>query len=263
MVVSANMMEADAIARTIRAHGGAAFVAESVKEGARLAGAEAADCDTLVVDSALESPDCAALKRLRDGGLPKATAITLITPSDRGRLAELRGGGYGGFLPRPVRGDTLLRMLLPSAVEGGGTEKKSRRSRGAAAASTGGASVLIAEDNEINALLARSALTKSGHRVEVVSNGKAALAALTERGRHFDVVLMDLHMPVMDGLDAISYLRRYEDEHGIPPVPVLVLSADGQDETRQSLLTHGANGFLTKPLDPAALVAAVEEHVAA
>jgi CheY-like chemotaxis protein len=99
---------------------------------------------------------------------------------------------------------------------------------------------LIAEDNEINALLARSALAKSGHRVEVVSNGKAALAALTEPSRHFDVVLMDLHMPVMDGLDAISNLRRYEDDHGIPPIPVLVLSADGQDDTRQSLLTHGA-----------------------
>ena len=69
-------------------------------------------------------------------------------------------------------------------------------------------------------------------------------------------------MPVMDGMDAIAGLRKHEEKHGFPPVPVLVLSADGQDETRQSVLVRGANGFLSKPLDPADLVAAVEEHAA-
>lgn len=262
VVVSANATEAEAITRTIHAHGGSAFVAKSPEEAVSLAGAEGHEYDTLVIDSALETPNCDTLATLRDGAMADARAITLITPSDRGRLADLRGGGYSGFLPRPVRGDTLLRMLLPGAGDRQpGMDGNSAEDRSGPAASS--ISVLVAEDNEINALLARSALTKSGHKVEVVSNGKAALEALTEPNRHFDVVLMDLHMPVMDGLDAIARLRLHEDEHGMPPIPVLVLSADGQDHTRQSLLTRGANGFLTKPLDPAALVAAVEEHAAA
>ncbi|MEX0957263.1 MAG: ATP-binding protein [Rhizobiaceae bacterium] len=262
MIVSANTTEADAIARTIRAHGGTVFVAESAKMAGEIARADGGDCDTLVIDSALEMPDCALLKKMRKAGFTASRVITLITPSDRGRLAELRGGGYTAFLPRPARGETLLRLLLP----GSGAKnapKTADRPHAMAIPASGGASVLIAEDNEINALLARSALVKSGHTVEVVTNGKAALKMLTESSRHFDVVLMDLHMPVMDGLDAIASLRRHENERGIPPIPVLVLSADGQDTTRQSVLTHGANGFLTKPLDPAELVAAVEEHAAA
>jgi PAS domain S-box-containing protein len=262
LVVSQNAMEAEAIARTIRAYGGEASVASSAKDAAALAADEAVNgIDTLLIDSGLETPDCALLRQLREGGFPQCEALTLITPSDRGRLAELRGGGYASFLARPVRGETLLRMLLPG--KSGTAAGKANRPFVRAPRLAAGVSVLIAEDNEINALLARSALVKSGHTVEVVTNGKAALEALTEPSRHFDVVLMDLHMPVMDGLDAIAGLRRHEEEHGIPPVPVLVLSADGQDHTRQSVLTHGANGFLTKPLDPAALVAAVEEYATA
>ena len=123
--------------------------------------------------------------------------------------------------------------------------------------------MLIAEDNDINAVLARAALTKAGHEVQVVGNGKAAVDALTAPFHRYDVVLMDLHMPLMDGLEAIAHIRSHEAERGLPPVPVLVLSADGQEDTRQNVLTHGASGFLAKPLDPAALVLAVEEQAAA
>ncbi|TJV28656.1 MAG: response regulator, partial [Mesorhizobium sp.] len=78
-----------------------------------------------------------------------------------------------------------------------------------------------------------------------------------------DVVLMDLHMPVMDGLDAIAAIRRHEEETAVSPVPIMVLSADSQETTRHAVLAHGASGFVTKPLDPDALVHAVEGHVAA
>ena len=76
----------------------------------------------------------------------------------------------------------------------------------------------MAEDNDINAMLARATLLKAGHRVDIVGNGKAAVEAVTGGGRkrRYDVVLMDLHMPVMDGLDAIAAIRRYEEEVGRP-----------------------------------------------
>lgn len=260
LVVSANAMEMDAIARMVEAFGGVVDTAKSIDEAIRLA-SEGNKYASILIDSALERPNCASLKSLRRL-LPDGKAITLITPSDRGRLAELRGGGYAAFLPRPVRSDTLLRLLLQDSagqagrvVAGTGVELKAQPATGA--------SVLIAEDNQINALLARSALTKAGHRVEVVPNGRAALQALTGSRQRFDVVLMDLNMPVMDGMDAIAGLRRHEETNGFPPIPVLVLSADSQDETRQSVLVRGANGFLTKPLDPADLVAAVEQHASA
>ncbi len=99
------------------------------------------------------------------------------------------------------------------------------------------------------------------------ATGKAAVEALTAKGkaRRYDIVLMDLHMPVMDGLDAIAVIRRFEEAAGArpPPCRFMVLSADSQEQTRHTVLVHGASGFVTKPLDPEALVRTVEEQAAA
>jgi CheY-like chemotaxis protein len=204
------------------------------------------------------------LKRLRQAGFAGSQAITLIAPTDRGMLADFRASGYATYLARPVRGETLLRMLLAGAASNSlaaqPVARGSGRTRGARVS---GLSILLAEDNEINALLARTTLQKAGHRVEVVNNGRAAVDAVTRvrRVRH-DIVLMDLHMPVMDGLEAIALIRRHEEENNLQPVPIMVLSADNQEKTRQDVLAHGASGFVTKPLDPDQLVHAVEERVA-
>jgi PAS domain S-box-containing protein len=263
VVVSQNEAEAEAIARTVRAHGGSAEIAGT----AALAAAHAGRCDTLLVDAALERTDGRLLRRLRNLGLAGAGAVTLIAPTDRGMLGEFRAGGYTTFLARPVRGETLIRVLLttPATVAAPATSDRPQPRREAVARSfrRRGLSILIAEDNDINALLAQATLTKAGHRVDVVGNGRAAVDALTAAAGHrYDLVLMDLHMPVMDGLDAISAIRHFEEEKSLPPVPIMVLSADSQEKTRHSVLAHGASGFVTKPLDPELLVRAVEDQVA-
>ncbi|MEP6564966.1 MAG: response regulator [Mesorhizobium sp.] len=264
VIVSKNVIEADAIARTIRAHGGVVHLAATPAQAAPFA----ADCDVLLIDAALEDADGRLLKRLRQSGFVDCEAITLIAPTDRGMLGEFRASGYATFLARPVRGETLLRVLLTShalAPAQPQPEKRGPPSIRALGGRRQGLSVLIAEDNDINAMLARATLVKAGHRVKVVGNGKAAVEAVTEAGlkNRFDVVLMDLHMPVMDGLDAIAAIRRHEEEMAVPPVPIMVLSADNQEKTRHAVLAHGASGFVTKPLDPDALVHAVEGQVIA
>ncbi len=263
VIVSKNAVEADAIARTIRAHGGVAELAATAAQAIPLA----ARCDVLLVDAAMEESDGRLLKRLRHNGFADCEAITLIAPTDRGMLGEFRANGYATFLARPVRGATLLRVLLSQAttLAQPHVEKRGTPSPRASNGRRQGLSVLIAEDNDINAMLARATLVKAGHRVKVVGNGKAAVEAVTGAGQkqRFDVVLMDLHMPVMDGLDAIAAIRRHEEETAVPPVPIMVLSADSQEKTRHAVLAHGASGFVTKPLDPEALVDAVEGQVAA
>ncbi|MDQ6434649.1 response regulator [Mesorhizobium sp. LHD-90] len=258
IIVSHNEVECDAIARTIRAHGGTVDVAYSADQAAELTG----PCHALLIDAALESPDGKVLKRLKQSGFSGSQAITLIAPTDRGALGDFRASGYVTFLARPVRGETLLRVLLSGAASAAITAAPAPRasSRGRSAR-VAGLSVLLAEDNEINALLARTTLQKAGHRVEVVSNGRAAVEAVVgPRKERHDVVLMDLHMPMMDGLEAIALIRRHEEENNLPPVPIMVLSADSQEKTRHEVLAHGASGFVTKPLDPDALVHAVEER---
>lgn len=264
VILSKNAIEADAIARTIRANGGKVDLAATASQAAPFAG----NCDLLLIDAAMEESDGRLLKRLRQSGFVECEAITLIAPTDRGMLGEFRANGYATFLARPVRGETLLRVLLTSHASAHAppeAEKPGAPSVRAIGSRQHGLSVLIAEDNDINAMLARATLLKAGHRVKVVGNGKAAVEAVIGTGHkhRFDVVLMDLHMPVMDGLDAIAAIRRHEEETAAPPVPIMVLSADSQEKTRHAVLAHGASGFVTKPLDPDALVHAVEGQVAA
>lgn len=264
VIVSGNGVEAQALALQAGAHGACVTVAGSAAEAEALAGG----CDTLLVDAALETSDGATLKRLRAAGFGAAEAIVAIAPNERGILADLRACGYGGFLARPVRGATFLKALL-SRLEapprpGGRQIRADDAPQTVPNRRAGALSVLVAEDNEINALLARATLTRAGHRVEVVGNGRAAADLLTgpER-RRFDLVLMDLHMPVLDGLDAIGLIRRHEEASGLVPMPIMVLSADSQERTRHAVLAHGASGFVSKPLDPDELVTAVEAQAAA
>ena len=264
LILSTNGMEAEALARTIAAYGGRAAIAASVKELSQASQPFAEGFDVVLVDAVLEKADGRLLRQLRKLGLGDAEAITLIAPTDRGQLAEYRASGYSSFLARPVRGDTLLRMLLTGPLKAGGLAQQASIPSRQRQPSSEGMRVLVAEDNDINALLARSVLKKAGHKVELVRDGKAAVETLTSAGaQRFDVVLMDLHMPVMDGLDAIAHIRRHEEAEGMPPVPILVLSADGQEATRHGVLAHGATGFLAKPVDPQAMIDAVENHAPA
>ncbi len=263
LIVSRNLIEAEAIAMTVRAHGGEAAIARTPEEGVERL--RDIPVRAVLVDAALEGSDGRVLARLKTDASAEFSAFTLIAPTDRGRLAEFRANGYATFLARPVRGDTLVRLLLQRDVAIASATLAARSGPSRPRPVHGRLNVLLAEDNEINALLARVALQKAGHTVDVVSNGRAAVDAVVEGAvsHRYDVVLMDLHMPIMDGLDAITMIRRFEEEKTLPPLPILVLSADGQEATRHGVLTHGASGYVTKPIDPAQLVEAIEEQAAA
>jgi len=268
VILSENEPEAEAIALTLGAYGCGVERASSADAAAeRIAAAPAGTSVAMLIDAKLDDRDGKLLKRLRQRVETPFEAITLIAPTDRDGLDQYRSNGYSTFLARPVRGETLLRVLTarqtaPIASTVPQSISKSREEPVATARA--GLSILIAEDNEINALLARSALTKAGHAVHVVANGRQAVEAIIHPvEKRFDLVLMDLHMPVMDGLDAIALIRQEEEEKGLRPIPIMVLSADGQEGTRHAVLAHGATGFVTKPLDPKALIEAVAEQAVA
>ena len=114
--------------------------------------------------------------------------------------------------------------------------------------------VLVAEDNPLNQLLATRLIEKLGHFVQVVSDGQLALNLLLEQT--FDVVLMDLRMPVMDGLDAVRELRRRELTIG-QHLPVIGISANTMDHDREQCVAVGMDEFVGKPLREAELAAAL------
>ena len=115
----------------------------------------------------------------------------------------------------------------------------------------GGLHVLLAEDNPINMLLIRELLRRRGYRVTEVTNGNAAVQAMME-GR-FDLLLTDIHMPGMDGIEAARAIRAGEARSGATRTPIVALTADALESGKHTCLEAGMDGFLTKPVDPAQL----------
>ncbi|WP_126452317.1 ATP-binding protein [Sulfuriflexus mobilis] len=114
--------------------------------------------------------------------------------------------------------------------------------------------VLLAEDSEVNALFISTALTDGGHHVEVVKNGKLALQRL--RQQDYDIVFMDMHMPVMDGIEATRQWRA--EEPSDKSVPIIALTANISDDDRLACLQAGMNEFLSKPVSPERLFNVLE-----
>jgi CheY-like chemotaxis protein len=119
-----------------------------------------------------------------------------------------------------------------------------------------GLRVLLAEDNPVNALLVRELLRRRGHSVEHVTTGSAAVKACAEK--KFDLVVMDLHMPGLDGIGATKKIRAAEAAAGISPIPIFALTADALETGRKACQEAGMTGFMTKPVDPTHLEAILE-----
>jgi CheY-like chemotaxis protein len=108
--------------------------------------------------------------------------------------------------------------------------------------------VLVADDNDINRLLSEAMVRKLGHEAVVAANGAEALALAGDGS--FDLVLMDLHMPGIDGVTAIRRFRALEAERGWARIPVIAVTADVTAEAEDAALSAGADSVITKPIDP-------------
>ncbi len=188
-----------------------------------------------------------------------AASIVLLAPEARDRIEAFRAAGYAGYLIKPLRRASLAARVLAVLGEPGAAPKtfvnapvEDERADDERASGGGaeGLRVLLAEDNPVNALLARALLTRAGCVVVRAATGEEALTAMDQAP--YDVVLMDMRMPGMDGLTAARTLRRRGDR-----TPIIALTANAFEDDRRACLESGMNDFLTKPLDPKALQAAL------
>ncbi|ADZ68471.1 PAS domain-containing hybrid sensor histidine kinase/response regulator [Polymorphum gilvum] len=221
-----------------------------------------AQADLVLLDHASVVDGAAWLAAARLAGCI-APAIVLVAPAERDRLERLRQAGFAAYLIRPVRTETLTRVvagLLGMAGSVPDWDDGAARSAPPAEpdrrlAPARPLRLLVAEDNDINRLLGEALLRKLGHEPVVVTDGLEALqAASAER---FDAILMDLHMPGLDGLSAIARIRAQETARGVAPVPILVVTADVMPEAREKARSLGVAGYLTKPLSQDAVRAAL------
>jgi CheY-like chemotaxis protein/nitrogen-specific signal transduction histidine kinase/HPt (histidine-containing phosphotransfer) domain-containing protein len=189
------------------------------------------------------------------------TALLMLTSSGQPEeAARCRALGIDTYLMKPVKQPDLLDGIL-AALRLSLQRPGSARPGGAAAPEAGRPlRILLAEDNVVNQKLATRMLEQQGHAVTVAAHGKAALAALERQA--FDVVLMDMEMPEMGGLEATVRLRGREKGTG-RHVPVIAMTANAMKGDRERCLDAGMDGYVTKPIQPAELWEALHALVPA
>jgi PAS domain S-box-containing protein len=182
--------------------------------------------------------------------------IVLIRPSDRHELPALKAAGFTGYLVKPVRAASLAaRLQAQSSFEHALADSVEEINEASVARPLAGKglSILVAEDNDINALLARALLARLGHRPVIVGNGAAAVehwTAAREAGTPYDLVLMDIQMPDVDGLEATRRIRAIEaPDTSSQPTRIVALTANAYTEDRKACLAAGMDALLVKPLD--------------
>jgi signal transduction histidine kinase/DNA-binding response OmpR family regulator len=176
-----------------------------------------------------------------------------VTTLDRGTLAGAQGC-FDAVITRPVRRSQLFDALLDVLGEAPASKPNATLLDGEADRETlARLDVLVAEDNAINRKLIASLLARYGARATLVADGKLAIEAF-ERQR-FDAILMDRHMPVMDGLEATSRIRKIEHERGLPRIPIFALTASTLPGDRERCIAAGMDEHLGKPISRAQLLA--------
>jgi signal transduction histidine kinase/DNA-binding response OmpR family regulator len=221
----------------------------------------------VVVDHALGAE---AVQAFGERATSHAThRIAMFTPSERHDLRPAEMAAFTGYLVKPVRAASLgarLTSETPALAPDLPEEPEIAR----APAALRRLAILVAEDNEINALLMRSLLTKLGHQAVICTNGREALEswiAAETAGARYDVVLMDVQMPDMNGIEATRLIRTRESERGLSRTKILALTANTLIEDRYACFEAGMDGFLVKPLDRDKLAQALNDiapaHLAA
>jgi two-component system sensor histidine kinase/response regulator len=203
-----------------------------------------------LIDSQMPGMNGFELTRLVPAGACGGSLMMLAADSE---APQAQAAGAFSILTKPVRQSDLqerIRALLGS--------KAPVRERPALAAVTNGfgLQILLAEDNSINQQLAVTLLEKHGHTVAVAGNGREALAAIA--AVKFDLVLMDVQMPEMGGLEATEVLRLQEQQTG-RHLPVIGLTAHAMNGDRERCLSAGMDEYIAKPLRPKLLLAAIEK----
>jgi PAS domain S-box-containing protein len=209
----------------------------------------------LLIDHRSGSAPAAELLVRLKARLQGVKTIVLLPATERAALPSLKSAGFDGYLIKPIRRTSLIQRVA-ALLNGRDVEPTDAfvNDAGAPNASSEppGLRILVAEDNRINVMLATALLCKMGHRVDTVANGREAIEALARAP--YDLVLMDVHMPEMDGLEATRRIRQAEAAgRRRGRLPVIALTASTLEGDRQVCVEAGMDAFLSKPLNPEAL----------
>ncbi len=209
----------------------------------------------VLVDHAFGAADIEAFGEAARGHATQR--IVMFTPATRQELQPTAASAFTGYLVKPLRAASLARLTAAPEIMAPSLGGEAEVETAADVAPPGapprkGLSILVAEDNEINALLMRSLLGRLGHAAVITTNGEQALESwlsAKSAGTPYDLVLMDIQMPQLNGVETTRRIRDHEAGDGGRPTPILALTANTLVEDRYACFEAGMDGFLIKPLD--------------
>jgi len=204
--------------------------------------------DICIIDILMPKMDGFALaSQIRHLASPLAQLPLLAYSSSiSSQVGKYRKAGFSAFLTKPIQKGKLLRTIYSllvrgeyaaSVVEEVGLNQV-RKNHGQLA-------VLLVEDNAINRKLMERVLSKLGHKLTMADNGLEAIEQIEQNPSGYDLIFMDIHMPVMDGLEATRRIR----ERGYDKIPIIALTADSMKGDREKCLNAGMNDYLSKPFN--------------
>jgi two-component system sensor histidine kinase/response regulator len=250
--------------RGISMHACEAASGAAAVDALRQAAGRGEPCDVVYLDWRMPGMDGAeTARRIRSLGLvPAPLLLPMATACGREEmLREAAGLGIDEVLAKPVLPSALVdataRVL--GAGPGAGAPQPQPLPQPAAGqrlAAIRGARILLVEDNDINQLVARELLEDAGLAVEVAENGRVAVAMAQQSD--FDLVFMDMQMPVMDGVEATRALRRIERLRGLP---IVAMTANAMEQDRRKCIDAGMDDVVVKPIEPEILWSVLQHHI--
>lgn len=189
-------------------------------------------------------------KRIRKLNSPMShLPLLAFSASTTIRSKKLKESGFDGFIPKPIGRKKIMKMMYRTLTKKESLEDRYKRGnmspRYVAAEAPGQPlNILLAEDNPINQKLVRYMLTKAGYKLSMVKNGKRAVEVFFSNPEKFDLILMDIQMPQMTGMEATRIIRK----KGFKDIPIIAMTAQSMKGDREKCLEAGMNDYIAKPI---------------
>jgi len=193
----------------------------------------------------------------QDDSFRGMTVMMLTSDNRAGDITRAGQQGISGYLVKPIKRDDLKNAIFASMVKTRTAPEGPKAEPSIPAAESRPLNILLVDDSEDNRLLITSYLKRSSHTIDIAENGAVAVQKFT--AGIYDIVLMDMQMPVKDGYAATREIRQWEIQNGVAQTPVVALTAYALKEDTQKSLDAGCNAHLTKPIKKAKLLAALAE----